>query len=485
LNTELTSNLQGIDIELPEPFTKAREDKKQLMVTMDNIDNELVYSFKYGKQVNVIAVPSNEGVRAAIRFGEEQAELPSHGIKVRGKLAELSIDDWLDWSKGLAKAKNNNLLSSIDDISMTIDSLTAFDQKLSALNYSINKDGQGWRVNLNSDQTKGTVYWPSDFNGSVPLDINLDQLILSLPKLKNEDRVKAASEVSLWPAMNINIASLMIDDIHLGTLALQASRNAQTWSIDTGSLVSTVFDAAIVEKSTYWQQSSTGQKSNLALQIKSEDLADLLANFGYQQVIESESNQLTLVLTWPDHPLAVSKENVRGKISVKMGKGKLNDIEPGAAGRIFGLMSIAALPRRLSLDFSDLFSSGFTFDSIKGDFNLANGRAVTDNLTLRGASAKIEMTGPVDLVNQRYDQQVKVTPNVSSTLPLAGAVAGGPIGLGVGAALLVVDKLAGKLFGKNIVNLISYTYNLTGSWDDPQLTVVKPTKDVTPVPVIQ
>jgi len=474
INTKLTSDLKGLAIDMPKPFTKSIGDKHKLTATMNNTENELIYSFKYGKEVNVIAAPNNEGIRAAIKFGEELAELPQNGIKIRGKLAELSIDDWLDWSKGLGETKNNSLLSSIDDVSMTINSLTGFDQKLTSLNYSINKDGQGWRVNLNSDQTKGSIYWPSDFNGSVPLELNLDQLVLSLPESSSEEDEQAESEVSLWPAMNINITSLIVDDINLGALELQASRNAQTWSIDSASLVSTVFNAGIIENSSSWQQSSTGQKSSLALQIESDDLAGLLSNFGYQQVIESESNKLTVALAWPDQPFAFSTEKVTGQINVTMGKGKLNEIEPGAAGRIFGLMSIAALPRRLSLDFSDLFSSGFTFDSIKGDFKLANGHAVTDNLTLKGAAAKIEMSGPVDLVNQQYDQQVKVTPNVSSTLPLAGAVAGGPIGLGVGAALLVVDKLSGKLFGKNIVNLISYTYNLTGPWDDPQLTVVNP-----------
>jgi uncharacterized protein YhdP len=84
------------------------------------------------------------------------------------------------------------------------------------------------------------------------------------------------------------------------------------------------------------------------------------------------------------------------------------------------------------------------------------------------------MTGPINFVDKRYDQQVTVTPNVSSTLPLAGAVAGGPVGLGVGAVILLFDKLADNLFDKNIVNLISYKYHLTGPWSDPQLSVIKP-----------
>jgi uncharacterized protein YhdP len=63
---------------------------------------------------------------------------------------------------------------------------------------------------------------------------------------------------------------------------------------------------------------------------------------------------------------------------------------------------------------------------------------------------------------------------VSSTLPLAGAVAGGPVGLGVGTAILIVDKIAGKIFDREIVNLISYSYQLKGPWANPQLNVLAP-----------
>ena len=157
-----------------------------------------------------------------------------------------------------------------------------------------------------------------------------------------------------------------------------------------------------------------------------------------------------------------------------IGKGELEEVKPGAAGRVFGLLSFAAIPRRLALDFNDLFGKGFDFTSIKGSFDIANGTATTQDFTLNSEAAKIEISGPVDLVNQRYDQVVKVIPNVSSTLPLAGAVAGGPVGLGVGTAILLVDKLAGRLFDKQIVNLISYSYKLKGSWLNPELNIVAP-----------
>jgi len=138
------------------------------------------------------------------------------------------------------------------------------------------------------------------------------------------------------------------------------------------------------------------------------------------------------------------------------------------------LLSIAAIPRRLALDFSDLFGKGFDFSGINGQFQFSNGIARTDNLTMQGDSALIEVSGPTDMVAKTYDQIVKITPKVSSALPLAGAVAGGPVGLGVGTAILLFDKIAGQVFDREIVDLISYSYKLTGPWNNPRLNVVGP-----------
>lgn len=473
---DLISDLKGIKIDMPEPFLKNIKQARPFKITMENTDKGPVFSSKYTNIVNVIAIPNKENWRGAIRFGKEQAKLPSHGIKIRGNVTELSLDDWLAWSKKGVSANKNTIVESIDDISMTIDTLTGFEQKLTGLNYSVNKDGQGWRIAMHSDQTRGNIYWPSDFNAVAPLEIQLDTLVLTLPKKKEKPKSENKSDVALWPAMKIDVGTLQVNKFNLGKLSLRASRKTDLWTVDSASLISNVFSAKVIGEKTFWQHLPLGQRSKVLIELSSPDLAGLLENFDYQKTIDAKQTNIDVDLTWPSYPLDFSAGNIAGNIKIDVGKGKLTDIEPGAAGRIFGLMSVAALPRRLSLDFSDLFSSGFSFDSIKGDFNFANGLAVTDNFELKSASANIDITGAVDLVNQSYDQQVKVTPNVSSTLPLAGAVAGGPVGAAIGAGLWALDKVSGKLFGKNIVNLISYKYKLTGPWDDPKLNNTKEVK---------
>ena len=471
VDTTISSDLFGLNLALPEPFTKAHDKKSQFTATIKHTGEAWSYAFKYGELWNAVVMPVNENWRGELRFGSGEAKLPNHGIRVRGQLAQLSIDDWLAWSSQ-QKSATNQVAGSIDDVSVTIGKLTGFNQQLTALNVSAQKDAQGWRTTIHSDQTKGSIYIPDSFNNETTLKIDLDKVQLLLPESDTEKMDSEPSVASLWPAVDMNIGSMTINTMALGKLHVRAHREELTWLLDSASLDSALYTASMPAGS--WRQSSTGQQSHFKLKVHSDDLGALLTHFGYQQAIDAENVAMTLDFSWPDNPLEVTKENIQGELSLDVGKGQLKDIEPGAAGRVFGLLSVASIPRRLALDFRDLFGKGFSFDSITGNFDLANGHAVTNNFILKGPAANIEMKGDVDLLNQQYDQQVKVTPNVSSSLPVAGAVAGGPIGLGVGTAILLVDKLADRLFDKNIVNLISYNYTLTGPWDDPQLNVVKP-----------
>lgn len=474
VDASIETDLRGIDITLPQPFAKLGKDSRHFRVATKKLSDTQAYFVEYDKSLTAALAHDEQQWRGEINIGGEQAKLANHGITIRGQFAELSLDEWLDWSKQIKTKtdQSNPFTASLNNVFMTVDKLTGFNQQFTDFTLTAKKETQGWRANINSQQSKGQVYWPSDFNSLTALKIDLDKLKISLPKSETKQQITDEQAQFLWPSMDLDIGALTINDMVLGQLKLRARRTENAWLLDEGSLVSDDFSASIPFGE--WQQAESGDRSHFQIQANSDDLAGLLASFGYQQVVDAKGVDLFADLSWADNPLAVTTELLTGSLKIAVGKGQLNDVEPGAAGRIFGLMSIAALPRRLSLDFSDLFAKGFYFDSINGSFKFANGQAITNDFELKGASASIQMSGPVDLIHQQYDQKVKITPNVSSTLPLAGAVAGGPVGLGVGAALLLVDKLAGVMFDKNIVNLISYSYDLKGPWDAPSLTVAKP-----------
>ena len=72
-----------------------------------------------------------------------------------------------------------------------------------------------------------------------------------------------------------------------------------------------------------------------------------------------------------------------GSFNVSMGRGQFLQAEPGVA-KLLGVLSLQALPRRLLLDFRDVFSAGFTFDTIRGDVLIQQGIASTRNLQMKG-----------------------------------------------------------------------------------------------------
>jgi uncharacterized protein YhdP len=169
-------------------------------------------------------------------------------------------------------------------------------------------------------------------------------------------------------------------------------------------------------------------------------------------------------LKWVGAPTAEALSQAEGHIQLSLDKGQIVGLKPGA-GRVLGLTSVAALRRRLALDFSDLTDKGLAFDTVRGDFDLRDGSAYTDNLLVKGPAAEIGLIGRVGLKNKDYDQTAVVTGSVGNSLPLA-ALAGGPVV--AGAVLLFTQVFKGPLKG-----LARGYYRITGGWDNPIVERIK------------
>jgi uncharacterized protein YhdP len=185
---------------------------------------------------------------------------------------------------------------------------------------------------------------------------------------------------------------------------------------------------------------------------------------GYADVMQAKSGKMDFDLHWNGPPTSAALANVAGKVQLAFDKGQVTGIKPGA-GRVLGLTSIASLPRRLSLDFSDLTDKGLAFDSIRGDFELRDGSAYTDNVLLKGPAAEIGLIGRVGLKNRDYDQTAVVTGSIGNSLPLA-ALVGGPV---VAGAVLVFTQV----FKQPLKGLARGYYRITGGWDNPTVERIK------------
>jgi uncharacterized protein (TIGR02099 family) len=199
--------------------------------------------------------------------------------------------------------------------------------------------------------------------------------------------------------------------------------------------------------------------------LVSSDVQDTLKQLGYAEVIDAKGGRMDFDMNWLGAPTADALSEATGHVQLSLEKGQIVGLKPGA-GRVLGLASVAALPRRLALDFSDLTDKGLAFDTVHADFDLRDGSAYTDNVLVKGPAAEIGLIGRVGLKNKDYDQTAVVTGNLGgSPLPLAGFV-GGPV---PGLAVLVFTQV----FKQPLKGLARGYYRITGSWDNPTVERIK------------
>ena len=74
----------------------------------------------------------------------------------------------------------------------------------------------------------------------------------------------------------------------------------------------------------------------------------------------------------------------------------------------------------------------------------------------------IGIVGQVDLANSVYEQGAVVSANVGNTLPIVGAVVGGPPGA---AAMLIFSQI----FKKPLQSVGQVYYGISGPWEEPAI----------------
>ncbi len=196
-------------------------------------------------------------------------------------------------------------------------------------------------------------------------------------------------------------------------------------------------------------------------QLKSQNTKALMEEFGFQGILSSKNLTIDLDLFWPYIPSSDGVFDANGTVKVNIEDGQITAIDP-IAGKVLGLLSIAELPKRLVLDFSDIFKKGLSFNRLSGEFQFKQGSAYTCNLAMEGTSVDILLVGVTDMIGETYNQLAMVQPLLSDALPMGGAVFGGP---GVAAAVYLFTKL----LRKPLKNIGASYYSIGGTWDNPTI----------------
>jgi len=465
---KLQADLSTKNIDLPAPLNSFASSSIPVTVNLDMTEPLDALDIQIGQNIHFLAkrIGASGDWGANIHFGLEKPAQPNRpGIAVSGQVDTLDADGWIDFFNQLSSEQSTPPEQRwIDLVDLNIQNLTLMGREFQGLTFSAQRGDAYWAVHIDGEQAKGSLRLPLEMNQNRLLLAEFDHLIWpdGLGDGPNE-----SFDPSLLPPLQFYAKNLSFLEKPLGDVRFETYPTAEGMRI---AGLQTQSDAIQISASGDWLRADTANnqsvaKSQFAGTITAEDLGLLLEEFGFSRVIDSGQLIARLDADWPGSPSEFDWNKLNGELDISVGRGQLVEVEPGA-GRIFGLLSVQALPRRLLLDFSDLFKSGLSFDTISGQFILESGQANTDNLLLKGPTAQILIAGRTGLADQDYDQVITVIPKVGDTLPLVGAIAGG--GAAGAAALFVIQNV----FKKQINKITQYQYSITGSWDTPEIELI-------------
>jgi uncharacterized protein (TIGR02099 family) len=203
-------------------------------------------------------------------------------------------------------------------------------------------------------------------------------------------------------------------------------------------------------------------RSAFSFTLDLQNSGALLNRLGMPQVLKGGKGKLTGQVSWLGAPLEPDTRSMSGDVKLQVNEGQFLKADPGMA-KLLGVLSLQALPRRLLLDFRDIFQEGFAFDSIDGDAKITQGVATTRNLRMRGVQAIVLMEGQADLGKETQNLHVYVVPEINAgTASLAYAAINPVVGLGTFVAQMLLRK--------QMSEAITREFWVTGTWADPQVS---------------
>lgn len=468
----IESPLQGIEIMLPAPVGKDTASTRPLAVKANMAGTRLnQIDFEYDDLVFTSMYVDNSDdfrinrIDVDLGISGNSNTTSSADVNIRGKLQELDLGDWFEFfsKKNTARTTEDNIEQRSLNVDIDVGNLCLLNQIYTDTGFTVSNEQPAWLVGFNGDNIRGQAKY------TVSTPTETDKLVMQLDHLKilkQEDsgNGKARLDVNMIPELDIEIDDFVFHGKQLGKTRLLTRNQRNSMTIE-----SLTFDKPEISISTTgtWQFTDGIDQTDIKIDIKADTLAALMQTMtGDSENIDKGETSMELTLNWMDNPVNFEMNKVIGQLDVKVGKGQLIDLNP-SAGRLLGLLSITTLPRRLSLDFSDLFEEGFAFDRIEGNFNLQNGQAYTNDLHMSAPAADISISGRTGFVTEDYDQIATVMPKITSSLPVASALFG-PVGIGIGTAIF----LAGEVFEsipKQINKILSYQYSIQGSWENPDI----------------
>lgn len=461
----IQSSLKGVSMNLPRPLLKTADQVLPSSVSFSFPDPNLMRTdFQFGEALNgklnfLKSKTGYELTQGLISGGAAQSNLPlpDAGLVFTGQFKNLIIQDWTNFfeqhNKQYPPAPGAQPLNFVIT-DLRAEDLQYKDWHLSRARLNADKGVDYWNIDLNSDQLEGLIKLPHrpEFN---PFVFNFARCAWPLGQDKSKTSDLKPRDIY---AMNLQCKQFKYKNNDIGHLTLGVIPKRETDSI--------LFEPIRLESATdkltargEWVPGHGSYVSHFKGDAVSENMGVSLKGWGVPTDVQDAKGDGKFDLKWVGSPRDFSAKTLTGELDLRMQNGRFVGVNPGF-GRMLGLLSFQGLQRRLRLDFSDVFKSGFAFDTFKVNLAIKDGVARTNNGALKAPAADINFTGETNLVSHALNFDMIVNAHIDSTVPAAAVAIANPA---AGAAVWIVDKVFNPLG-----NVTKYRYHVTGTWDQPE-----------------
>lgn len=497
----VSSNLQGLELNLPQPLTKpagttlplrydnslVRESLQEGRKLQDQLSIELgsLASVNYLRDISGESTRVIRGrIGVGLAPGDAIAANDDAGVAANINFAQLNLDAWekllssaagsatvAQTSTGLS-AETQSYLPSI--LSVRARELTVQGRTLNNVVVGGSREDLTWRANLDARELNGYVEYRQ------PSGNNLGRVFARLARLSLAASTATDIEATLdqqpstIPALDIVVEDFELRGTRLGRVELEAlnreSAGVREWRL---SRLNVSLPEAQFNATGNWtavganpnMPRSERRRTALSFKLDIANSGELLKRFGQDKVIARGKGVMQGQIAWLGAPWALDYASMNGGFNLNIENGQFLKADPGIA-KLLGVLSLQSLPRRLALDFRDVFSEGFPFDFLRGDVKVEQGVAFTNNLQMKGVNAAVLMEGTANIAKETQDIKVVVVPEINAgTASLVAAAINPAIGLGTFLAQLI---LRGP-----VIEAATQEFHVTGSWVDPQIARVK------------
>lgn len=504
----VSSSLAGLGLDLPQPLTKAaeanlplryentlvRESMQEGRKLQDQISLELgsLGSVSYLRDISGTVPRVIRGrIGVGLAPGEVIAANDDPGVAANINFAQLNLDTWekllsnassVPVSSVSRSAASQNSARLSTEMQMYLPSilsvrareLTAQGRTLHNVVVGGSREDLTWRANLDARELSGYIeYRQPSGNNQGRVYARLARLSLAAATASDIEATLDQQPYSI-PALDVVVEDFELRGTKLGRVELEAinreSAGVREWRL---SRLNVSLPEAQFSATGNWTQIGSSQNTvrserrRTALNFKLDiaNSGELLQRFGQSNVIARGKGVMQGQIAWVGAPWALDSASMSGGFNLNVENGQFLKADPGIA-KLLGVLSLQSLPRRLSLDFRDVFTEGFSFDFLRGDVKIEQGTAFTNNLQMKGVNAAVLMEGTANIVRETQDLKVVVVPEINAgTASLVAAAINPAIGLGTFLAQLILRR--------PLIEAATQEFHITGPWVEPQITRVK------------